>query len=58
LATVNVFPDPVTPKSVWYFSSDSIPATSCWIAEGWSPVGLKSDVSLNCIVAKLMQRKR
>ena len=42
-AIVNVFPDPVTPNNVAYFSLLFIALTIDFIACGWSPVGLKSD---------------
>ena len=47
LATVNVFPEPVTPSSVWCLSPASIPAGSFRIAPGWSPAGSKGECSLN-----------
>ena len=46
-AMVNVLPEPVTPSSVWYRSPRSRPPTSVSIACGWSPVGSKSETSLN-----------
>src|SRR5687768_2293940 len=39
LATVIVFPDPVTPSSVWKRSPRSSPRVSSAIAFGWSPAG-------------------
>jgi len=33
-AMVNVFPEPVTPSSVWYESPSRIPSTSLSIASG------------------------
>ena len=44
---VKVFPDPVTPSSTCALSPLIMPSLSCSMASGWSPVGLKSDVSLN-----------
>src|SRR5687767_3359815 len=41
LATVIVFPDPVTPSSVWNRSPRTIPSDSSAIARGWSPAGAK-----------------
>jgi hypothetical protein len=39
-AIVNVFPEPVTPSSVWYLLPAPMEPTSLSIAWGWSPVGL------------------
>jgi hypothetical protein len=39
LATVNVFPEPVTPSKVWFFAPDKIPAVNFLMACGWSPAG-------------------
>src|SRR5207253_1344078 len=39
LATVIVFPDPVTPSRVWKRSPRSSPRVSSAIAFGWSPAG-------------------
>ena len=49
LAAVNVFPEPVTPRSVWKGTPDSKPWTSSSMACGWSPVGRKREVSLKDI---------
>ena len=46
-AMVKVFPDPVTPNNTWLNSSLFAPLTSFFIASGWSPAGLKSDLILN-----------
>ena len=50
LAIVNVFPEPVTPRSVTasepWFSAEQIPS----IADGWSPAGLYAELILNFIV--------
>src|ERR1700685_4754367 len=48
-AMVNVLPEPVTPRSVWYRFPEERDPTSASIAWGWSPVGLYSEVSLNCM---------
>ena len=55
-AMVNVLPEPVTPRSVWYLAPLPISRTSCSIACGWSPAGLKSETNLNCIVEKYTVR--
>ena len=39
LAIVKVFPEPVTPSSVWKRSPRASPAVSSAIARGWSPAG-------------------
>jgi hypothetical protein len=39
LAIVNVFPEPVTPSSVWNASPSFSPSTSAAMAAGWSPAG-------------------
>lgn len=42
-AIVKVFPDPVTPNSVWCFRRwSAIPDASFDTARGWSPFGLNS----------------
>jgi hypothetical protein len=40
LAMEKVFPDPVTPSSVWCASPSFNPSTSFSMACGWSPAGL------------------
>ena len=57
LAIVNVLPEPVTPRSVCVRPLPT-PLARASIACGWSPVGLKSDRSLNlalrpCTAAQL-----
>lgn len=47
LTKVKVFPEPVTPNRVWYFSSASMPLTNLFIADGSSPAGLKELTILN-----------
>jgi len=39
LATVKVFPEPVTPSRVLCLEPCRIEPTSCAIASGWSPIG-------------------
>jgi hypothetical protein len=46
-AIVYVFPDPVTPRRVWYCDPDSKPSTSSLMAPGWSPAGEKGAVRVN-----------
>jgi hypothetical protein len=41
-AIVYVFPEPVTPSSVWKASPSRMPSASLAIASGWSPAGGKS----------------
>jgi hypothetical protein len=49
LAIVKVFPDPVTPKSVWNLAPAFNPSVSFFIASGWSPSGLNLDEILKFI---------
>src|SRR6266513_2821241 len=53
LATVIVFPDPVTPSSVWKRSPRSSPRVSSAIALGWSPAGEKGACRSNTALAIL-----
>lgn len=46
-ATVNVFPEPVTPRSVWNLEFCFRPSVNCLIASGCEPSGLNSDSSSN-----------
>src|SRR5687767_8496968 len=48
LAIVIVFPEPVTPRSVWNRSPRSRPAVSSRMALGWSPAGLNGAWKSNC----------
>src|SRR3984893_1869439 len=52
-ATVIVFPDPVTPSSVWNRSPRSSPRVSSAIAFGWSPAGSKGACRSNTAFAIL-----
>ena len=53
-ATVNVFPDPVTPSRTCDLSPRLTPSANCLIASGWSPVGLYLEVNLYLLInAKL-----
>src|SRR5437588_5491286 len=51
LATVIVFPDPVTPSRVWKRSPRSSPRVSSAIAFGWSPAGAKGACRSNAALA-------
>src|ERR1700704_4322278 len=53
LATVIVFPDPVTPSKVWKRSPRSNPFVSSAIALGWSPAGAKGACRSNTALAIL-----
>jgi len=44
---VKVLPEPVTPNSTWSRSPASTPAISSLIADGWSPLGSYSDVTVS-----------
>lgn len=48
-AIEKVFPEPVTPKSTWCLAPDCKFSISCFMAFGWSPLGLYLDVSLNMV---------
>ena len=58
LAIVNVFPDPVTPRSVCAGKPSLIPCVSSAIASGWSPVGLNGETILNSIVLRVFKIQR
>src|SRR5687767_14003381 len=50
-ATVNVFPEPVTPSSTWWRLPARAPAVSASIAAGWSPFGVNRVVRRNGFAA-------
>src|ERR1051326_2296278 len=58
LATVKVFPEPVTPRSTWSRTPALVPSTSCRMASGWSPCGSKEETSLNRLMDGSPERRR
>ena len=56
LAIVNVFPEPVTPKSTWFLTPDFMFLVSFFMALGWSPVGLNFETSLNIFYNSLINQ--
>ena len=55
-AIVNVLPEPVTPNKTWAVSPAKMPSVNCFIASGWSPVGLYFDVILKSMYAKVEKK--
>src|SRR3989344_9147914 len=54
-AIVKVFPEPVTPRSVWSRLPALRPFTSVSIATGWSPAGRYSLLRINLFTDQLYQ---
>src|SRR4030042_1710647 len=46
---VNVFPEPVTPRSTWCLFPLFTPSTKFLIAFSWSPIALNCVINLNSI---------
>src|SRR6058998_437646 len=57
-AIVIVFPEPVTPRSVWYRSPRARPVMSSRMARGWSPAGANGDTSSKGMRGKLNREGR
>src|SRR2546426_3855408 len=57
-AIVIVFPEPVTPRSVWYRSPRARPVMSSRMARGWSPAGANGDTSSKGMRGKLNRERR